>query len=128
MTKQTIASLTRKGYSQKKIAKTLGIRKMKVVTYQKTHRIGKRVVGGAREFWKDVKRTKEMKGISRGKAIKEVKYSKLWFEKRQARLKGVAKARDEMFQKWYKIKTGEIEKDWWKEEKGEELMEAAEYD
>jgi hypothetical protein len=51
MSKQTIASLTRKGYSQKKIAKTLGIRKMKVVTYQKTHQIGKRAVGGAREFW-----------------------------------------------------------------------------
>jgi predicted transcriptional regulator len=51
MKKATIRSLTAKGYSQKRIAKTLGIRKMKVVTYQKTHRIGKRV---EQPFWKEI--------------------------------------------------------------------------
>lgn len=125
MKKQTIASLTRKGYSQAKIARTLKIRKMKVVTYQKTHKIGKRV---ASPFWENVKTIREMKGISHAKAIKEVKYSKKWFTKRQARLTGVEKAKDEMRQKWNKIMSGEIERDFFQQAEGEELMEAAEYD
>lgn len=128
MRKQTIASLTRRGYSQYKIAKTLHIRKQKVATYQKTHRIGKRAVGGAKEFWKDVKTFKETLGITREKAIKKVKYGAKWFERRQARLKGVAKARDEMYQKWHKIKEGEIERDFWETEGGEDLMGYAGYD
>jgi hypothetical protein len=33
-----------------------------------------------------------------------------------------------MREKWDKIKRGEIEKDWWREEKGEELMGYAGYD
>jgi len=124
--KDTIRSLTAKGYSQKKIASTLGIRKMKVVTYQKTHKIGKRV---ASVFWSDVKAIREMKGVSHAKAIREVKFAKKWFEKRQQRLSGAEKARDAMREKWYRIKMGEMERDWWKEaEEGEELMEAAEYD
>ena len=126
MTKQTIRSLTKKGYSQKKIARTLGIRKMKVVTYQKTHKIGKRVIS---PFWSDVKTIREMKGVSHAKAIKEVKFSRKWFTKRQARLTGVEKARDEMREKWQRIKMGDMERDWWKETvEGEDLMEAAEYD
>ena len=128
MKKQTITSLTRKGYSQYKIAKTLHIRKQKVATYQKKHKIGKRAVGGAKEFWKDVKAMKGTLEISREKAIKKVKYGAKWFKRRQARLKGVAKARDEMRQKWHKIKEGEIEKNWWKEEKGEGLIDYAGYD
>lgn len=121
-----IRSYTKKGWSQKKIARTLGIRKMKVVTYQKTHKIGKRVES---PFWKDVKTIREMKEISHAEAIKEVKFSKKWFTKRQAKLKGAEKARDEMREKWQKIKIGEMERDWWTEtEEGEDLMEAAEYD
>lgn len=126
MKKQTIKSLTRKGWSQKKIALKLHIRKTKVVEEQKRLKIGKRV---KQPFWKDVKTIREMKGISHAKATKEVKFAKKWFERRQQRLTGVAKARDEMREKWHRIKMGEMERDWWKETtEGEELMEAAEYD
>ena len=125
MPKRTIVSLTRKGYSQKRIAKTLGIRKMKVVTYQKTHRIGKRAV---QPFWRDVKSTMEMKEVSRAEAIKEVKFAPKWFKKRQARLKGVDKARDAMREKWQRINEGKIDLDIWEEAEGEELLDFAEYD
>jgi hypothetical protein len=128
MKKQTIASLTRKGYSQKKIAKTLGIRKMKVVTAQKLLKIGKRAKGGAREFWKDVKGIKQLKEITRGEAIKEVKFAKKWFERRQKRLTGVAKARDAMREKWQRINEGKIDPDVWEEAEGEELLDYAGYD
>jgi predicted transcriptional regulator len=122
MSKQTIASLTRKGYSQKKIAKTLGIRKMKVVTYQKTHKIGKRAAGGAKEFWKDVKGMTALKGQTRKETIKEVKFSKKWFERRQKKLTGVAKARDAMREKWQRINEGKIDPNVWEEAEGEELL------
>ena len=125
MKKQTIASLTKKGYSQKKIAKTLGIRKMKVVTYQKTHKIGKRA---AQPFWKDVKGIVEMKGKTWKQAKMEVKYSKKWFVKRQARLKGIKKARDIIGEKTQRIKEGEIPDDWFTTEEGEGIMEYAGYD
>ena len=129
MTKQTIKSLTRKGYSQKKIAKTLKIRKQKVASYQKTHKIGVRAAEkGAVKFWKDVKTIKEMKRISRKEAIKEVKYAPKWYKKRQKRLTGVEKARDAMGEKWAKIKRGVVVEKFWLETEGEELMEAAEYD
>ena len=128
MSKQTIASLTRKGYSQKKIAKTLGIRKMKVVTAQKALKIGKRVEKGAKEFWKDVKATKTLKEITRKEAIKEVKFAPKWFKKRQKRLTGVAKARDAMREKWQRINEGRIDPDVWEEAEGEELLDFAGYD
>lgn len=128
MKKQTIASLTRKGWSQKKIAKTLGIRKMKVVTYQKAKGIGRRAKGGAQNFWKDVKTIVELKGKTWSKAKTEVKYSKKWFERRKKRLTGIAKQRDIYGEKWQRIKEGEIGDDFWQTEEGEELMEAAEYD
>lgn len=124
MRKQTIETLTRKGFSQKKIALMLHIRKTKVVAEQKRLKIGKRS-----PFWRDVKTIREMKGVSHAKAIKEVKFSKKWFERRQRRLTGATKARDEMREKWHRIKIGEMEREWWKETtEGEELMEAAEYD
>ena len=125
MSKQTIASLTRKGYSQKKIAKTLGIRKMKVVTYQKSHKIGKRAL---QPFWRDVKSIMELKQVSRKDAIKEVKYAPKWFKKRQARLKGIKKARDVIGQKAYLIHKGEISDDWFTTDEGEGMMEYVGYD
>lgn len=128
MSKQTISSLTKKGYSQKKIAKTLGIRKMKVVTYQKAYKIGKRAEGGAQDFWKDVKHIVELKGKTWSKAKTEVKYSKKWFERRKKRLTGIAKERAIYGEKWQRIKEGEIDDDFWQTEEGEELMEAVEYD
>lgn len=120
-----IRKLTRKGWSQKKIALKLHIRKQKVATYQKTHKIGKRV---AQPFWKDVESVKEMEEISHKEATKKVKYAPKWFKKRQKRLKGTAKARDEMKEKWQRIKQGDIEPDWWEEAGGEDLLDAAEYD
>ena len=129
MKKESIKSLTKKGWSQKKIAKTLGIRKMKVVTYQKAHKIGKRAPeGGAKAFWKDVKSIKELYGISRKKAKTKVKYSPKWAKKRQARLKGISLQKDIYAEKWQAIKAGEIDEDWWESEEGEDLMEAAGYD
>jgi predicted transcriptional regulator len=124
----TIASLTRKGYSQYKIAMTLHIRKQKVATYQKTHRIGKRTVGRAPEFWRDVKAMRALKGQTRKETIKEVKFSKKWFERRQKRLTGVAKARDAMREKWQRINEGKIDPDIWKEAEGKELLDFAGYD
>ena len=126
MSKQTIKSLTRKGWSQKKIALKLHIRKEKVVAAQRKLGIGKRV---ASPFWEDVRREKEIHGLSHEKAIKSIKFSKKWFTKRQARLKGVAKARDEMREKWHRIRMGEMERDWWKTtDEGEELLESGQYD
>ncbi|MCK4307573.1 hypothetical protein KAW50_05030 [candidate division WOR-3 bacterium] len=119
----------KKGYTTHgKLSKKLGISRQKVSNWLKQKKIGKRAVGGAKEFWTDVKAMKGTLEISREKAIKKVKYGAKWFKRRQARLKGVAKARDEMRQKWHKIKEGEIEKDWWKEEKGEGLIDFAGYD
>ena len=78
---KTIASLTRKGYSQKKIAKILHIRKTKVVKYQKTHEIGKRSKWG-----EHIKSVMEMKEISYKEAFVEVKKTPYWARKRLARM------------------------------------------
>lgn len=116
----------KKGYvTHGKLSKKLGVSRQKVSNWLKTKKLGKRAES---PFWSDVKTIQEMKGISHAKATKEVKFSKKWFTKRQARLKGVPKARDAMREKWYKIKVGEIEKDWWEEGEGENLLDAAEYD
>ena len=128
MRKQTIASLTKKGYSQKKIGLILHIRKSKVVAAQKALKVGKRAKGGAQDFWKDVKGIVDLKGKTWGKAKTEVKYSKKWFERRQKRLTGIAKERDIYGEKWQRIKEGEIGEDWWQTKEGEELMEGVEYD
>jgi SOS response regulatory protein OraA/RecX len=128
MSKQTVKSLTRKGWSQKKIAKTLHMRKQKVVDLQRALKVGKRAVGGAGEFWRDVKSLKTLKEITRKEAIKEVKFAPKWFRKRQKKLKGVAKARDAMREKWQRINEGKIDPDVWKEAEGEELLDFAGYD
>ena len=107
MRKQTIKSLTRKGYSQKKIALTLHIRKSKVVAAQKALSIGRRAKPSG--FWKDVASVKRMKEISHKEATKEVKFSKSWYTRRQKRLTGVAKARDTMRKEWYDVKSGKID-------------------
>jgi Txe/YoeB family toxin of Txe-Axe toxin-antitoxin module len=117
MTKETIASLTKRGYSQKKIAKTLGIRKMKVVTYQKTHKIGKRAKGGAREFWSDVRSYQRMYGKSWRTATVQVKHTPYWGTKR---LKKLDPKTMEYWKQKYEIErrlTGEQEKIWKEEER-----------
>jgi hydrogenase maturation factor HypE len=129
MSRETIKSLTRKGYSQYKIAKTLKIRKQKVASYQKTHKIGVRAAEkGAVKFWTQVAMRKESEEVTRKEAIRETKYTKYWFERRQKRLTGVEKAKDKMSEKWHRIKKGDIERSFWLKAEGEELMEAAEYD
>lgn len=105
---KAIRALTKKGYSQKKIALKLHIRKTKVVAAQRALGIGRREKGGAVGFWKDVASVKRMKEISQKEATKEVKFSKLWYERRQKRLTGVEKARDTMRKEWYDVKSGKI--------------------
>jgi hypothetical protein len=75
-----------------------------------------------------VKAIKALKGIKRKEAIKEVKFAKKWFERRQAKLSGVAKARDAMREKWQRINEGKIDPTVWEEEEGEELLDFAGYD
>lgn len=128
MRKATVKSLTAKGYSQKKIALTLHIRKSKVVAAQKRLRIGKRAEGGAQAFWRDVTHEQELYGLTHRKARLRVKYSSKWFGKRQARLTGIKKARDIIGEKTQRIKEGEIPDDWFTTEEGEEMMEYVGYD
>ena len=97
MTKQTIASLTRKGYSQKRIAKTLGIRKMKVVTYQKSHKIGKRV---EQPFWRDVKALQSLEESSWEKARIDVFNAPKWARKRATRQGKEYKSYAEFWKEW----------------------------
>ena len=120
MAKNTIRSLTKKGWSQKKIALKLHIRKSKVVAAQKASGIGRRAKEGAKGFWKDVASVKGMEEISRKEAIKRVKYSPKWYTRRQKRLTGVAKARDTMRKEWYDVKSGKVDLD--------EMLAKIEYD
>ena len=83
MKKETIRSLTKKGWSQKKIAKQLRIRTSKVVAAQRKLKIGKRV---ASKFWEHVKVYQEMEEVSRKKAVKAVKKKPYWARKRLARM------------------------------------------
>ena len=83
MKKQTIASLTKKGLSQMKIALTLHIRKSKVVAEQKRLKVGKRV---ASKFWSDVKGYRKLLGGTRQEAIYTVKRSSKWVNKRWMRM------------------------------------------
>ena len=111
--------------TQGKLARKLKVSKQKVASFLKTKKIGKRA---KQPFWRDVKSTMEMKEVSRAKAIKEVKYSPKWFKKRQARLSGIKKARDEIGRNAYMIRTGEVPDDWFETEEGVEMMEYAGYD
>ena len=108
MSKDTVRSLTKKGWSQKRIALKLHLRKTKVVAEQRRLKIGKRAVGGAAEFWRDVASVKRTEMISRKEATKKVKYSALWYGRRQKRLTGVAKGRDAMLKEWHDVKIGKI--------------------
>ena len=120
-----VSSLVKKGWSQGKIARKLHTRKLNVTRLMQKRGIGKRV---ANEFWKDVKYTQKLKEVSYKEATREVKYAPKWFKRRQKRMGGVDKARDAMKEKWVRIKRGDIDRDWWKETEGEDLMEAADYD
>ena len=124
--KKAAARWYKKGYTTHgKLSRKMGVSRQKVSNWLKTRKLGKRKPS---EFWRDVKSVKRMEEISHKEATKKVKYAPKWFKKRQKKLKGLAKARDEMKQKWHRIKQGDIEPDWWREAGGEDLLEAAEYD
>ena len=97
MRKASISSLTKKGYSQKKIAKILGIRKMKVVTAQKALKIGKRV---EQPFWSDVKALQSLEESSWAKARKDVFNAPKWARKRAERQGKEYKSFKEFWQEW----------------------------
>ena len=86
MSKDTVRSLTKKGWSQKKIALKLRLRKTKVVAEQRRLKIGKRTKGGAVEFWRDVKSYKKLSGDTRKESIQRVKHFPKWKKKRVAKL------------------------------------------
>lgn len=126
--KERIGKLVKEGKSQYNIAITLHVRKQRIATYLKRAKIGKRAAEGARVFWKDVKKMKEITGMSRKRAIKEVKFGDKWYRRKVERLGARAKARYEMKKKWYDISKGEIERDYWEQAGGEELLESAQYE
>ena len=111
--------------TQDKLARKLKVSKQKIASFLKAKKIGKRA---EQPFWRDVKTIREMKKVSRKEAIKEVKFAPKWFEKRQARLKGQAKAKDKLFHIWNEIKAGKIDKDIFKEPEGEGILEELQYD
>jgi predicted DNA-binding protein YlxM (UPF0122 family) len=127
--KRAASKWYKKGYvTHGKLSKKLGVSRQKVSNWLKSKKIGKRAKGGAKEFWKDVKTMKALKGQTRKETIKEVKFSKKWFERRQKKLTGAAKARDAMREKWEQINEGKIDQDVWQEAEGEELLHFAGYD
>ena len=111
--------------TQDKLARKLKVSKQKIASFLKAKKIGKRVT---QPFWGDVKTIREMKRIPRKEAIKEVKFAPKWFEKRQARLKGVEKERDKMREIWHRYKTGKIDKTIFDEPETIGIMESMQYD
>lgn len=97
MGKKTIASLTKKGYSQKRIALTLKIRKTKVVAAQKKLRIGKRV---ANLFWKDVETLRRTEETTWKEARKMTFNQPYWARKRAVRRGREYKSYSDFWKEW----------------------------
>ena len=97
MKKENIGSLTRKGWTQDKIARALHIRKSKVVKYQQAHEIGKRS-----EWGEHVKAFMTAKEISYKEAIEEVKKTPYWARKRLARMSKAEKKKIKVPGYWQK--------------------------
>lgn len=116
----------KKGYTTHgKLSKKLGVSRQKVSNWLKSRKIGKRAV---QPFWENVKTIREMKGVSWQKAKTEVKYSKKWFVKRQARLKGIAKAKDQYGELWQRVKEGDVDVSIFETKEAEGIAEYAGYD
>ena len=111
--KNTIRSLTKKGYSQKKIALTLHIRKSKVVAAQKALKVGKRA---KQPFWEDVKSYRRMYKKTWKTSVVQVKHSPYWGGKRLKKLD--PNSMEYWKQKWEieRRLTGEQMKIWKEEE------------
>ena len=75
----------------------MGIRKMKVVTYQKTHKIGKRVT---QPFWSAVKVTRRDREIGWEEARKITKDQPYWARKRAAKQGKQYKSYAEFWKEW----------------------------
>jgi transposase-like protein len=124
--KREAARLYKKGYTtHEKLSKKLGVSRQKVSNWLKAEKLGKRVDS---PFWRDVKAIREMKGVDWKKAKTEVKYSKKWFVKRQARLKGISKAKDQYGELWQRVKKGEVDASIFETKEVEDIMEYVGYD
>jgi DNA-binding transcriptional MerR regulator len=99
MKKATIRSLTAKGYSQKKIAKILHIRKTKVVVAQRALKVGKRST-----FGKDVAKMRKDWGYDYRESVKKTSMTPKWLSKRVARLT----EEEQAMHKFWKDKTREF--------------------
>lgn len=78
-----IRSLSKKGISQQKIAKTLHVRKQTISTYMQKAAVGKRAAPeGAARYWKDVSKVMEVTDASRSVASAFVGRQKKWGTKR----------------------------------------------
>lgn len=97
MGKETVKSLTRKGWSQKKIALKLHIRKTKVVSEQKRLKIGKRVVSA---FWGDVKTVQRLEEWDWATARKATYNEPYWARKRAVRQGKEYKSYSEFWKEW----------------------------
>ena len=95
-----IRGQTKAGWSQKKIARGLGIAKWRVAGFQKAKSIGKRRKGG---FWDVVKITQEasLRPLSWKAARKKVYYQEIWAERRARRKGKMTKTFQEFWQDEY---------------------------
>jgi len=71
-----------KGWNQERIAKSLGVAKLRVNRYLQAKAIGKRRPAGTSMFWSDVKSIQRMRGMSYKEATKRVGMTKFWGTKR----------------------------------------------
>lgn len=99
MSKQSIKSLTRKGYSQQKIAKTLHIRKEKVVAFQRRAKIG---VRRPSEFFGRVKAIQLDQESTWEEARKAIFNMPRWARKRAARQGKQYKSYKDFWKEWKK--------------------------
>ena len=94
---ETVRSLTAKGYSQKKIALVLHIRKSKVVAAQKRLKIGKRA---EQPFWSSVRAQARDREITWKEARAITKDQPYWARKRAARQGKQYKSYAEFWKEW----------------------------
>lgn len=77
--KKKAASLAKKGVSQQKIAKSLGVAKQRIASHLKLKGVGKRATG---TFWEDVKTVQRLEGLTWKKARGKAYNTVFWGKKR----------------------------------------------
>lgn len=101
--KANIKALAGVGKTQYQIARALHTRKQNIASFLKSASLGVRApTTGAVAFWKDVKRIKEEFGYDREEAIKVMKHTPKWLNKRVAKL---SEAEQKMHKEWAKYTT-----------------------